>query len=164
MVVKIGVVSDTHNQLSNVARIVELLNRAGVERVVHTGDITQAKTLEVLARLDAPLHGVFGNNDASERAALEAAAARYSMRLRDPPLELVWAERRIVVVHDPRDLAGMQRAEHAVALHGHTHRRTIERSGGRLVFNPGECAGHVVGQNAVGVLDLATLETEILLF
>jgi len=162
--VKIGVVSDTHNQLSNVARIVELLNRAGVERVVHTGDITQAKTLEVLARLDAPLHGVFGNNDAGERAALEAAAARYSMRLRDPPLELVWAERRIVVVHDPRDLADMQRAEHEVALHGHTHRRTIDRSGGRLVFNPGECAGHAAGQNAVGVLDLATLETEILLF
>jgi len=164
VVVRIGVVSDTHNHLPNVARIVELLNRAGVERVVHTGDITKAQTLEVLARLDAPLHGVFGNNDVGERAALGAAAARYAMTLGDPPLELVWAERRIVVVHDPRDLAGVQRAEHEVALHGHTHRRTIERSGGRLVFNPGECAGHVVGQNAVGVLDLATLETEILLF
>ena len=164
MVVRIGVVSDTHNHLPNVARIVELLNRAGVEHVVHTGDITRAQTLEVLARLEAPLHGVFGNGDAGERAALEAAAARYAMTLGDPPLELVWAERRIVVVHDPRDLAGVQRAEHEVALHGHTHRRTIDRSGGRLVFNPGECAGHVAGQNAVGVLDLATLETEILLF
>jgi putative phosphoesterase len=162
--VKIGVVSDTHNQLSNVARIVELLNRAGVERVVHTGDITQAKTLEVLARLDAPLHGVFGNNDAGERSALEAAAARYAMTLCDPPLELVWAERRILVVHDPRELGAARRARHEVALHGHTHRRTIERSGGRLVFNPGECAGHIAGQNAVGVVDLVTLETEILLF
>ena len=161
---KIGVVSDTHNQLSNVARIVELLNRAGVERVVHTGDITQAKTLEVLARLDAPLCGVFGNNDAGERAALEAAATRYAMTLCDPPLELVWAERRIVVVHDPRDLGTAREAMHEVALHGHTHQRAIERSGGRLVFNPGECAGHVAGQNAVGVLDLVTLETEILRF
>ena len=86
------------------------------------------------------------------------------MTLGDPPLELVWAERRIVVVHDPRDLVHWQRRQHAVALHGHTHRRTIDRSDGRLVFNPGECAGHVVGQNAVGVLDLATLETELLLF
>jgi hypothetical protein len=162
--VRIGVVSDTHNHLPNVARIVELLNRAGVVRVVHTGDITQAKTLEVLAHLDAPLHGVFGNNDAGERAALEAAAARFSMTLCDPPLELVWAERRIVVVHDPRDLAVAQRPEPEVALHGHTHRRTILRGAGRLVFNPGECAGHLPGHNAVGVLDLATLETEILLF
>ena len=41
---RIGVMSDTHNHLANVARIVELLNAARVERVVHTGDITQAKT------------------------------------------------------------------------------------------------------------------------
>jgi putative phosphoesterase len=162
--VRIGVVSDTHNHLPNVARIVELLNRAQVDRVVHTGDITQAKTLEVLARLDAPLFGVFGNNDAGERAALEEAAARYAMTLCNPPLELVWAERRIVVVHDPRDLARMRAVDHAVALHGHTHRRTVTRDAGRLVFNPGECAGHLAGLNAVGTLDLATLETEILSF
>ena len=161
---RIGVVSDTHNHLPNVARIVELLNRAGVDRVVHTGDITQAKTLEVLARLDAPLFGVFGNNDVGERAALEAAAARFSITLADPPLELCWAERCLVVVHDPRDLATARRPEHALALHGHTHLRNIERNGDRLVFNPGESAGHLAGNNAVGVVELATLEAEILRF
>ena len=142
---RIGVVCDTHNHLPNVARIVELLNRARRRSRVHTGDITQAQTLEVLARLDAPLFGVFGNNDAGERAALEAAAARYSMTIAEPPLELCWAERRLVVVHDPRDLATALRPEHAVALHGHTHLRRVERSDGRLVFNPGECAGHLAG-------------------
>ena len=161
---RIGVVSDTHNRLANVARIVELFAAARVERVVHTGDITQPPTLEVLARLGVPLHGVFGNNDAGERHALVAAAARLGMTLADPPLELAWADRRIVVVHDPRDLARACRSEHALALHGHTHRRVIERSDGRLVFNPGECAGHLPGHNAVGVVDLATLESELLHF
>ena len=71
---RIGVVSDTHNHLANVARIVELLNRAGVDHVVHTGDITQPKTLDVLARLVAPLTGVLGNNDLGEREGLVAAA------------------------------------------------------------------------------------------
>jgi putative phosphoesterase len=60
---RIGVVSDTHNNLRNVRRIVELFNAARVERVIHTGDITQAKTLEIFAHLDAPLFGVYGNND-----------------------------------------------------------------------------------------------------
>ena len=160
---RIGVVSDTHNHLPNVARVVELLNAAGVERVVHTGDITQAKTLEVLARLVAPLHAIFGNNDAGEREALEAAGARLGIELADPPLELVWADRRIVVVHDPRDLE-TRGVLWDVVLHGHTHRRTIERMDGRLVFNPGECAGHLPGHNAVGLVDLATLEVEILTF
>ena len=44
---RIGVVSDTHNNLKNVRRIVELFNAAAVDRVIHTGDITQAKTIEV---------------------------------------------------------------------------------------------------------------------
>jgi hypothetical protein len=160
---RIGVVSDTHNNLANVARLVELLNAAAVERVVHTGDVTQPKTLEVLARLRAPLHVVFGNNDEGERGRLEAAAARLGIELADSPLEHVWADRRIVVVHDPRDLE-VGNSLPDVVLHGHTHRRTIERRDGCLIFNPGECAGHVPGQNAVGVVDLATLEVELLTF
>ena len=42
---RIGIVSDTHNNLRNVAKIVELFNAARVDRVIHTGDITQAKTI-----------------------------------------------------------------------------------------------------------------------
>lgn len=159
---RIGVVSDTHNQLRNVARIVALLNAAGVARVVHTGDITQARTLRVLGGLDAPLHGVYGNND--EREELGPAAASLGFALHEGRLELHWAERRIVVVHDPRDLEGLVLGAGDVALHGHTHRRVIEERSGALVFNPGECAGHLPGHNAVGVLDLGTLRPEILSF
>ncbi|MDX2171282.1 MAG: YfcE family phosphodiesterase [Deltaproteobacteria bacterium] len=162
--VRIGVVSDTHNHLANVQRIVALLNAAGVECVLHTGDITQPKTLAVLAQLDAPLLGVFGNNDLGERVALEAAAAGFQMTLTDPPLELHLAGRRIVVVHDPRELDDLSGAPSDLALHGHTHRHRFEHHGGRLVFNPGECAGHVAGLNAVGVVDLTTLEATLLRF
>ena len=161
---RIGVMSDTHNHLGNVARIVELLNHAGVERVVHTGDITQPKTLEVLARLRAPLQAVLGNNDLGERAALERAAARLGIGLAEPPLRLEWAERRLLVLHDPRELDAAWSAEHDVVLHGHTHRHVLERSDGRLLFNPGECAGHLPGRNAVGVVDLECLEVELLRF
>jgi putative phosphoesterase len=161
--VRIGVVSDTHNHLANVRRIVGLFAAAGVERVVHTGDITQAKTLRVFGELDAPFVGVLGNNDQGERESLEQAAAELGMRLADPPLELCWAGRRILVVHDPRDLVAHP-GGHELALHGHTHERRVERRGNRLIVNPGECAGHVAGKNAVGVVDLAALAVEILRF
>ena len=165
--------SDTHNHLGNVTRIVELLNAAGVDRVVHTGDITQAKTLEVLARLDAPLHGVYGNNDIGERESLERAASHYGISLVDPPLQLRWADRRLCVVHDPRDFEPVLEAAGAetpsLVLHGHDHRFRLERRETSLrslttIFNPGECAGHMKGRNAVGVVDLDDLSCERLFF
>ncbi len=161
---RIGVVSDTHDNARNVERIVELLNEAGVERVVHTGDITRPRTLAWLERLEAPLVGVFGNNDV-EREALLAEAARLGFELAPGPLEVEWAGRRIAVVHDPRELEGvLLEGEHALALHGHNHRHIQEWRNGCLVFNPGECSGHMVGHNAVGIVDLESLEAERLFF
>jgi putative phosphoesterase len=160
---RIGVVSDTHDNLTNVARIVELFDAAGVERVVHTGDITRAATLEILGRLQAPLVGVFGNND-KEREALETAARSSGIRLVDPPLRLTWHERTLTVAHDPLAIPAALLEESEILLHGHTHRRVIERSNGCLVFNPGECAGILEGRNAVGVLDLDSLAAELLHF
>lgn len=159
---KIGVVSDTHNNLANVREIVQLFNTAGVERVIHTGDITKATALDLFAQLNAPLYGVFGNNDV-ERESLNASIAEHGFTFAEPPLEVHWHQRRIVVVHDPRDLANL-RSGHDLALHGHTHRHRCEHEHGRLVFNPGECAGHMKGWNAVGVVDLDHLETELLKF
>ncbi len=161
---KIGVVSDTHNNIRNCGRIVELFNEVGVERVIHTGDITQAKTLEVFSRLASPLWGVFGNNDVGEKEPLMNAVAQFGFEFLEPPLTLHWADKRIVVVHDPLELSMVNPDDFDVILHGHTHRQTIERDGDQLTFNPGECAGHMAGYNAIGVLDLVTLDTEIVNF
>lgn len=157
---RIGVVGDTHNNLRSVRRMVEILNAEAVERVVHTGDITQAKVLDAFADLEAALFGVFGNND-QERSHLESAAARHGMRIVDGPLELDWAGRRILVVHDPRELDDHLRDDHALAIHGHTHLHRLEWVSGALVFNPGECAGMLPGLNGVGIVDLATLHCEV---
>ena len=43
-------------------------------------------------------------------------------------------------------------------------RHRNETQSGALVFNPGECAGHIPGLNQVGVVDLVALETELLRF
>jgi putative phosphoesterase len=161
--VRIGIVSDTHNHLRNVQRIVELLNAAAVDRVVHTGDITKGSTLELFAGLEAELVGVFGNNDV-ERVALQAVAERHAMRLAEPPLSVTWAGRRLLILHDPHYLGAEQLAAHDVVLHGHTHRPVCERRNGALVVNPGESAGWLPGHNTVGVLELESLEVEWLRF
>lgn len=160
---RIGVVSDTHNNLRSCRRIVELFNAAKVDAVFHTGDITQAKTLEVFGGLAMPLYGVFGNND-QERESLECATSALGFHFQDPPFQAVWAGQRIVAVHDPLEFPSAMQGECDLALHGHTHLTRIERNNGCLFFNPGECAGHMQGLNAVGVVALETLEARLLRF
>lgn len=161
---RIGVVGDTHNRMPNVERIVSIFREARVERVIHTGDITQPKVLEEFATLDVPLLGVYGNNDHGERERLEREAHRFGMDLTDPPRVFDWADRRILVVHDPLEVPDVLPDGLDLLLHGHTHRHRHERQGATLIFNPGECAGHREGANAVGLIDLVSLEAERLKF
>ena len=161
---RIGVVGDTHNRMPNVDRIVQLFEQARIERIVHTGDITQPKVLERFAVLGVPLLGVYGNNDHGERRRLEAEASRFGMDLADPPRTFEWAGRRILVAHDPVEVIDAHSEDLDLVLHGHTHRHRHERLDGTLIFNPGECAGSREGGNAVGLVDLISLEVQLLKF
>jgi uncharacterized protein len=161
---RIGVVGDTHNRMTNVDRIVALFEGAHVERIIHTGDITQPTVLERFARLNVPILGVFGNNDQHGRDSLAAQAAEIGMDLTDPPRTVDWADRRILVVHDPEEAPQDLPQDLDLVLHGHTHRYRHEQQGETLIFNPGECAGFMAGHNAVGLVDLASLTAERLRF
>ena len=160
---RIGVVSDTHNNLKNCRRIVEIFNEADVELVVHTGDVTQAKTLDVFAGLAMPLMGVFGNND-QEREALGSAITQHQFEFREPPWIFNLAGRSICLVHDPLEFPTLGAHHFDLRLHGHTHLYCEDRVAGQLTFNPGECARMILGLNAVGVVDLSTLTSEVMKF
>ena len=160
---KIGVVSDTHNNLVNVRMIVKIFNEEGVDRVVHTGDITKGTTLDLFGELEMPLFGVFGNNDV-ERESLDQVIEHRGFHFGEHYLNVNWHNSQIVIVHDPRELDSMQ-LEYDLALQGHTHLYRADRTdNGSLIFNPGECAGHVKGLNAIGIVNLDQLETSIVNF
>ncbi len=161
---RIGVVGDTHDRMSNVERIVALFREARIERIVHTGDITRPGVLERFAKLEIPMLGVFGNNDLPELNRLEQEASRYGMDFAPPPRTVRWADRQILIVHDPEQAPSMIPSEIDLVLHGHTHRHRHELCGDTLIFNPGECAGFMPGKNAVGLVDLASLEARRLWF
>ena len=158
----IGVTGDTHNNLRNISKICDLFNKANPSLVIHTGDITQPKVLTQFKDLQAPLYGVFGNND-RERAGLEQEIKARGFFFQDPPLLLTWNAREIIVVHDPLEFAGHLNGQD-LAIHGHTHRYRMEKVDGTLFFNPGESAGMMEGLNAIGIVDLETISAEIHLF
>ena len=160
---RIGVVSDTHNNLKSVAEIVSIFNEEKVEKVVHTGDITQSKTVKAFSELKMPLYGVYGNNDL-ELESLTESVANLGFHFIQPPFIDTWCRRKVIVVHDPLQLEKYNISDYHLALHGHTHRYRMEKIDSTLIFNPGECAGHMQGYNAIGIIDLQSMETKIINF
>ena len=162
---KIGVVSDTHNNLKNIETIINLFNEIKVPIVIHTGDISNANTLEQFSKLNSKLIGVYGNNDRNELG-LEEVAQKNKFQFQDPPRKLSLLDKEIVIFHEP-DKIDQFLSENKlidVVLYGHTHRYENNTRNGVLFFNPGESAGMQKGSNAIGILDLKNMEAKRIFF
>ncbi|MDC3126964.1 YfcE family phosphodiesterase [Gammaproteobacteria bacterium] len=162
---KIGVVSDTHNNLKNIEIIINLFNDEKVPIVIHTGDITNANTLEQFSKLNSELIGVYGNNDRNE-SGLKEVAQKNNFQFQEPPKRLSLLDREIVVFHEPDSINHFLSENKMinVVLYGHTHRYENATKNGILYFNPGESAGMQKGSNAIGILDLVNLEARRIFF
>ncbi len=162
---KIGVVSDTHNNLKNIKTIINLFNDEGVPVVIHTGDISNANSLERFSNLNSKLIGVYGNNDRNE-SGLKEVAQKNNFQFQEPPRRLSLLDREIVIFHEPDNIDQFLSENQLidVVLYGHTHRYENSIKNGVLFFNPGESAGMQKGSNAIGILDLKNMEAKRIFF
>jgi len=118
----VGVISDTHGLLRPEAAAA----LAGVERIVHAGDIGSPDVLAALGRL-APVTAVRGNNDRGDWAA----------GLADTEVVEVGGV-SLYVLHDLHELDLDPRAAgFAAIIAGHSHQPRLEERDGVLYLNPG---------------------------
>ncbi len=162
---KIGVVSDTHNNINNINAIISIFNELNLDLVIHTGDITNSSSLEKFSRLKSDLYGVYGNNDRSEPNLVEVAK-KNNFNFQEPPRILSFCKKKIAIFHEPEDITDFLHCNNDIdiVIHGHTHRYRNEFMNDILFFNPGESAGMLKGRNAVGILDLEHLKAKRIFF
>jgi putative phosphoesterase len=117
----IGVISDTHGLLRPQA--VEAL--AGVEMILHAGDIGNSTVLDNLREI-APVVAVRGNNDKGEWA--DALPIWEAVEV--GPVS-------IYMLHDLKEIDISPVGAFQVVISGHSHRPTVEEKRGVLYVNPG---------------------------
>jgi len=157
---KLGILSDTHNQLDRTRRAVALLCEARAEVLVHCGDITRSEIVAVCSRL--PCYYVLGNNDSDNVIGLKTAIEETGGTCLMWGGELNLARRRIGVTHGHlvTPMRKLLAAAPDYLLSGHSHTAHDEREGAVRYVNPG--ALHRAAEFSVAVLDLVTDELTFL--
>lgn len=128
LLARIGVISDTHGLFDPAIS----LHFAGVDHIVHAGDIGRLEVIERL-KIIAPVTAVSGNVDGFEASGFPREAVT------------TIAGRRIALYHRLYEAGRMTtegraflgRAGADICVFGHTHQPVIERRDGLLLFNPG---------------------------
>ena len=145
---KIGILSDTHDNLKNIDKAVRFFNRHKVSLVLHAGDFVAPFTIRYLQKLTCGWRGVLGNNDGECRGLFKASQGA----IKEGPLRMTIGGLRITLVHDIHSLC-LRKEKADVVIFGHTHSQEIREEMGRLLLNPGECCGWLTGKATVAILD-----------
>jgi putative phosphoesterase len=159
---KIGVLSDTHDHLTNIRKAVEIFSKNGVEALIHGGDFCSPFTLaefKPLADKGMKMHAVFGNND-GDRVFLVRRAADFCS-FTDGAGIVTLDGRKIVILHYPdlgEDLFRL--GAYDLVIYGHNHKVRVEGEKKKLL-NPGTCSGYLAETATIALVDTRTMSVEI---
>jgi uncharacterized protein len=160
----IGAVSDSHDNLTQIDKAVQLLNQKNVGLVLHAGDYVSPFTIAHFKKLDCNFIGVFGNNDGDHQLLTTRFHETRNCIIRDRFTQVTVQGYRIGLLHgDETELLNtlLDSGYFNAIIHGHSHNRGIEQKGKTLVVNPGELCGYLTGKATLALLDTEKNTAEI---
>ena len=151
---KIGLISDTHDNIGNILNAVKQFNDRNIDVVLNAGDFVSPLSVESFNGIK--LIGVLGNNDIAIPG-LTSAFKKVHGELEGEIFESVYDGMKFAVYHGTssaqRELP-IKSGKYDVFVYGQTHRKVRYNYGRTLVINPGTAKGWIFGFNATaGVLD-----------
>ena len=158
---KIGVIADSHDNCPAIDEAVGYLEQRGVETLLHAGDVVAPFAAKRLARFSGTVTAVYGNND-GERHGLAHVLADIA----PGPREIEIGGSRIVLTHERGRVSDEMISGADLVIFGHDHEaRIVEPEGdGPVELNPGEVGGWLTGKRTLAVVELDTMEIEIVEF
>jgi putative phosphoesterase len=158
---KIGIISDTHENMPLIAKSVEIFNNKHIELLFHAGDIISPITFNEFQKLKCKFIGVLGNNDGEKKMLKE----KFNQigQLAEKYYETEILNNRILLIHEPDMLdIFISSLKYDIIIYGHTHKvdvRTVNRT---LIINPGECCGWLTGTSTIAILELPGKKVDII--
>jgi uncharacterized protein len=172
---KIGVISDTHDNLMALKKAIEIFKERGAELIIHCGDWISPFTVEFLAQnITIPIRGIIGNNPGDLKRIMER-----NSKLENPidftkgeTIEMEIDGRKIITCHgdDKLLLDGLiSSKKYDAVFTGHTHViRNELTENNTLVINPGTTCyasnGQIIDFASIAIYDSIKNSAEIIKF
>jgi len=158
---KIGAISDTHDNVTKILQAVDFFNKQEeLEVVLHAGDFVSPFAVAALAGLKCRLVAVFGNNEGEKIGVAKNFEGLGDLYMNFASIEV--GNRKIAIAHYPELAEALAKGDgFDIVVYGHTHEIDIHKDRQTLVINPGECGSWLTGKSTIATIDLETLEAEI---
>ncbi len=158
----LGLMADTHDRLPAIDGLVRLMMARGVGMVLHAGDFCSPFALRPMLEHNVTMAGVFGRNDGDHEGLRAYAASALGIELFESPHSMEVGGQNILLVHDLGDVAPRSIEQHAIVVHGFTHREEMKTRGDTLIVNPGEACGWLHDSPSAAILDLDSRRVEFI--
>ncbi|MCS7113053.1 MAG: metallophosphoesterase [Nitrososphaerota archaeon] len=159
---RIGVISDTHDNLEAVRRAASIFAERKVSSILHAGDWCAPFTMRTLVVDGCKVVGVYGNVD-GERLMLRKTAEDMNYTIEDfQTLELKGV--RIALLHGTVEaiVEGLAKSNlYDLIVRGHTHKFEVKKIGNTVLVNPGEACGYLSGRKTAVIIDLPSIQIEV---
>lgn len=144
---KVGIISDTHDDIDNTNKAIDIFEQHNVHVIIHAGDIISPPVIKEFKRLtqkNVKFYGILGNNDGEKRG-LENAFDFINGQFLGESGKIEIDGLKFGIYHG-MDLKKKEKmimsGKFDVFIYGHTHRRdppnaVLNRVGNTIVFNPG---------------------------
>jgi uncharacterized protein len=159
---KIAIISDSHDNLTNIQKFVKVAKKEKFDEIIHCGDMCIPKILGMLAETNAVVHFTFGNIDpGAAYEIMNVSANNKKINIYKPFGEIDVDGKKIAFVHYPKLAHGLACTKNYNAVfHGHNHTKKAEKVRDCWLANPGEIAGFV-GKPTYAVYDTKKDTVEI---
>lgn len=140
---KIAIISDSHDNITNLETFLDWANKNGVELIIHCGDIAAPGTVKnvLAAKFFGPIHLVYGN--VADRDAMPGVCeALPNVTLHGDVGKINIAGKKIAFCHFPDQAKELAiSGQYDLVFYGHTHKPWEETIGNCRMVNPGTLAG-----------------------
>ncbi|MFH0853879.1 MAG: YfcE family phosphodiesterase [bacterium] len=148
----IAIISDSHDNLTNIYKALDWMNKNEVREIIHCGDICAPGALrEIANNFKGEIHIVYGNVDGDREGMEQIAIEAGNVIIYGETGEIISKKQqnkktikqfKIAFTHFPWTAKNLAKTgKYHYVFYGHTHKPWEESCGNCKIINPGTLAG-----------------------